>query len=92
MKQALMANYSEDEITKIAVILEYVALDFFNRFIDVALAKWVRTTGYRLYIICYNLGTTVIPRRIESNGYAKFRWGRGKGGRGTRCIMVYMKV
>ena len=53
--EALMANYSEDEITKIAVILEYVALDFFNRFMDVALAKWVRTTGYRLYIICYNL-------------------------------------
>ena len=50
-----MANYSEDEITKIAVILEYVALDFFNRFMDVALAKWVRTTAYRLYIICYNL-------------------------------------
>ena len=48
-----MANYSEDEITKIAVILEYVALDFFNRFMDVALAKWVRTTAYRLFAIIY---------------------------------------
>ena len=55
LKQALRANYSKDEITKIGITLEYVALDFFNRFMDVALAKWVRTTGYRLYIICYNL-------------------------------------
>lgn len=45
LKQALMANYREDEITLIAIILEYVALDFFNRFMDVALAKWVRTTA-----------------------------------------------
>ena len=45
LKQTLRANYSEDEITKIGITLEYVALDFFNRFMDVALAKWVRATA-----------------------------------------------
>ena len=45
LKQALRANYSEDEITKIGITLEYVALDLFNRFMDVALAKWVRATA-----------------------------------------------
>ena len=41
LQQALRVNYREDEITKFAIILEYVVLDFLNRFMDVALAKWV---------------------------------------------------
>ena len=45
LKQTLRANYSEDEITKIGITLEYVILDFFNRFMDVALAKWVQATA-----------------------------------------------
>ena len=65
MKEALRANYSEDEITKIAIVLEYVALDFFNRSMDVALryglqvknnCKTIRLEKKnRLYIICYYL-------------------------------------
>ena len=41
LETGIEGNYRENEITKIAIILEYVVLDFLNRFMDVAIEKWV---------------------------------------------------
>ena len=41
LETGIEGNYRENEITKIAIILEYVVLDFLNRFMDTAIEKWV---------------------------------------------------
>ena len=41
LETGIEGNYRENEITKIAIILEYVVLDFLNRFMDLAIEKWV---------------------------------------------------
>ena len=59
LKQTLRVNYREDEISKFAIILEYVVL-------DVALAKWVHNAiGSSDYSLKNNCKSIRLKKKID---------------------------